>query len=244
MTAYDATMAALLDRARIDILLVGDSAGMVVMGQDSTRGVGMGEMATFTRAVAAARPAALIVSDMPAGAYGSAGDAAAGARELAAAGAQGVKVEGGAEVCAQVEAVVRAGVPVMGHIGYLPQTDAAPRRRGLTRKDAASLVESARALEGAGAFAIVLELVSSEAAARVTGAVRVPTIGIGSGPACDGQVLVAHDMLGLYERIRPSFARRYRDLASEITAAAREYRNDVEAGSFPSGSHSFSMGDA
>ena len=242
VTAYDATMATLLDRARIDILLVGDSAGMVIMGQDSTHGVSMDEMALFTRAVAAARAQALVVSDMPIGSYDNEDSAVSGARALVAAGAQGVKVEGGTEVCAQVAAIVASGVPVMGHIGYQPQTSSGTRRHGLTRENAAGLVGAARALESAGAFAMVLEMVSSEAAADVTASVGIPTIGIGSGSSCDGQVLVAHDMLGMYERIRPSFAKRYRDLASEITAAASEYRSDVESGAFPSEAHSFSMG--
>lgn len=241
LTAYDATMASLVDRAGIDVILVGDSAGMVIMGQESTLGVGMDEMSLFVSAVAAARPRALLVADMPAGSYGDAGSAASNAARLASLGAQAVKVEGGAEVAAQVRAISSRGVGAMGHIGYQPQSGG-PRRRGLTRADADSLVASAQALEGAGAFAVVLEMLSSEAAAAVTRAVRIPTIGIGSGPSCDGQVLVLHDMLGMYERLRPSFARRYRDLASEITAAASEYRADVESGAFPAAPHSFSMG--
>ncbi|MDD9826159.1 MAG: 3-methyl-2-oxobutanoate hydroxymethyltransferase [Thaumarchaeota archaeon] len=243
LTAYDATMASLVDRAGIDVILVGDSAGMVVMGQDDTLGVGMAEMSLFVSAVAAARPGALVVADMPAGSYAGAAAAASNAARLAALGAPAVKVEGGAEVAGQVRAIAARGIGVMGHIGYQPQSGG-PRRRGLTRADADSLVASAQALEGAGAFAVVLEMLSSEAAGAVTRAVGIPTIGIGSGPSCDGQVLVLHDMLGVYERLRPAFARRYRDLASEITSAAAEYRADVESGAFPSSAHSFSMGAA
>ena len=248
VTAYDATMASLFDRGGVDLILVGDSAAMVVMGHDTTQKIGMDEMCMLTAAVAAAGPDALVVSDMPFMSYQpDARVAIANAGRLVRAGARAVKLEGGARVAQHVSEITACGIPVMGHVGFLPQTGGmadASIRQGMNGDAISSLVNDARALEDAGAFAIVLEMVSREAAAQITGSVSIPTIGIGSGPECDGQVLVAHDLLGMYERIKPSFAKRYRELASEIAAAVAEYKADVESGTFPSDEHSFSTDGA
>ena len=246
VTAYDYTMASLVDRGGADIVLVGDSAGMVVMGQDSTLGVGMDEMCLFTSSVAAARPSALVVADMPFMSYQpSPGTAVANAGRLVRAGAQAVKLEGGAEAAESVGRIAACGIPVMGHLGFQPQTGdmrGGGRRRGGDEEAIRGLVGDARALEDAGAFSIVLEMVSTEAAAEITGSVGIPTIGIGSGAACDGQVLVVYDLLGMYDRIRPAFAKRYREMGEEIASAVSEFARDVESGAFPAGEHGFSMG--
>ncbi len=243
VTAYDYTMASLLDRAGMDILLVGDSAAMVMMGHDSTQKIGMDEMCLFTSSVAAGTSGALVVADMPFMSCQSPDAAAKNADRLVHAGAHGVKIEGGCEMALHAARIAEHGIPVMGHIGYCPQTgiSGASKRCAMSEGAVSGLVGDALALEEAGAFALVLEMVSAEGAARITDTVGIPTIGIGSGPACDGQVLVGQDMLGMYERIRPSFARRYRDLASEITAAAAEYRDDIVSGAFPAPEHGFSM---
>lgn len=243
ITAYDSTMASLLDRSGVDVLLVGDSAAMVMMGHDSTQRIGMDEMCLFTASVATVKPHALVVADMPFMSYQpSIKVGVSNAKRLVNAGAQAVKLEGGLKMARHVAQIVASGIPVMGHIGFLPQTDST-KRRGMNDAALGSLVDDAQALESAGAFAIVLEMVSSEAAAQITRSVKIPTIGIGSGVLCDGQVLVAQDMLGMYERIKPSFVKRYRNLAKEITAAVLEYKNDVESGAFPADEHWFSMGD-
>lgn len=245
VTAYDFTMASLFDRAGMDILLVGDSAAMVMMGHDSTQRIGMDQMCLFTSSVAAAEPNALVVADMPFMSYQpSPSTALANAGRLVRAGAQAVKVEGGAEIVEQIRRIDAHGIPVMGHIGFLPQTDpisSTSKRCGMNESEISTLVDNARALESAGAFALVLEMISIEGAAKITESVRIPTIGIGSGPMCDGQVLVGQDMLGMYERLRPSFAKRYLDLADQITRAATEYKNEIISGAFPAAKHGFSM---
>ena len=246
VTSYDYTMAALCERAGIDVLLVGDSAGMVMLGHAGTERVTMSHMCTFTSAVAAARREALLVADLPFMSYqAGAGDAVRNSGRLVRAGADAVKLEGGAPACGAVRAVTGAGIPVMGHIGMQPQTAALSGgglARGRTPEEAAALAEDARALEEAGAFCVVLEMVSREAAAGVTRAVGIPTIGIGSGAGCDGQVLVLQDLLGMYERMRPRFAKRYAELAGAITGAVRRYREEVESGAFPAEEHGFPMG--
>lgn len=246
VTAYDYALASLCDRGGgIDVLLVGDSAAMVVLGQDGTAGATVGQMCMFTSAVARARKSALVVADMPFMSYQpGAQTAVRNAGRLVRAGADAVKVEGGRAASPIVRAIADAGVPVMGHIGLQPQTAALSggyRGTGRTAEEAGGLADDARSLEEAGAFSIVLEMVAREAAGAVTGAVGVPTIGIGSGAGCDGQVLVLHDLLGIYDRISPRFAKRYADLAPAVSSAVASYAADVKGGAFPADEHSFGM---
>ena len=239
VTSYDYTMTRICDGAGVDILLVGDSAGMVMLGYESTVPVTMDQMCLFTEAVGAARKSAMIVTDLPFMSYqASVEEAVANSGRLIKAGADAVKLEGGAEMAGTVSAIVRAGIPVMGHIGLQPQTAAlleGYRLRGRTTESAARLVGDARSLAGAGAFCIVLEMVSHDLAEAITGMAGVPTIGIGSGPGCSGQVLVLQDLLGMYER-KFSFVKRYRNLAAEIGGAVGEYVEDVREGRFPESS--------
>ena len=245
ITSYDYALAALCDRAGVDILLVGDSAGMVMLGYESTIPVTMEEMCTFTGAVGRARKESVVVADMPFMSYqAGADDAVRNAGRLVRAGADAIKMEGGAEMAPRVRAVADAGIPVMGHVGLQPQT--APlaggyRVQGRTATEAKELLDDATAVEEAGAFAIVFEMVAREAASAITGRLSVPTIGIGSGPGCDGQVLVLHDMLGLYGAIRPKFAKRYRSLSEDVTAAVSAYVGDVARGEFPAPENTFAM---
>ena len=245
VTAYDSTMAQLFDKANVDILLVGDSAGMVMMGQDSTQKVKMQDMCLFTASVSAIKPKALVVADMPIDSCKpDTKTAIVNAKRLYDAGARAVKLEGGTEIIKHVQGIIASGIPVMGHIGFLPQTGATngtSKKYGMEKSTIEKLVNDACTLESAGAFAIVLEMTSCEAAFQISQSVKIPTIGIGSGPSCDGQILVTHDLLGMYERIKPSFAKRYRNLANEITSAVSEYKQDVESGEFPASEHGFSM---
>lgn len=246
VTAYDYALASLCDRGGgIDVLLVGDSAAMVVLGQDGTAGATMGQMCMFTSAVARARKKALVVADMPFMSYQPGAQAAIrNAGRLVRAGADAVKVEGGRAVAPIVRAISDMGVPVMGHIGLQPQTAALSggyRGTGYTAEEAGGLAGDARSLEEAGAFSIVLEMVAREAAEYVTGTIGVPTIGIGSGAGCDGQVLVLHDLLGIYDRISPRFAKRYADLAPAVSEAVASYATEVKGGAFPADEHSFGM---
>src|SRR5688572_6987874 len=203
LTAYDATMARLLDRAGVDVLLVGDSVGVVVLGHEHTLPVTLDDMVHHTRAVARGATRALIVADMPFMTYqASVEDAVRNAGRLLQAGAAAVKLEGGVPIVAAVRRLVELGIPVMGHLGLQPQSlhqVGGYRRQAMQREDIEALVEEAHALERAGVFAVVLEAVGTEAARRVTEALAIPTIGIGAGPECDGQVLVSHDMLGLFD---------------------------------------------
>jgi 3-methyl-2-oxobutanoate hydroxymethyltransferase len=245
LTAYDYSMAAICDRAGVDILLVGDSAAMVVLGHPSTVPIGMAEMLLFCGAVSRGVKRAMVVGDMPFGSYQPSTSAAVeNAISLIKVGCDAVKLEGGAEIAEKVKAMVDAGVPVMGHIGLKPQTAAlweGYRLQGRTAESAERLMQDAQALEKAGAFSIVLEMVASEAAAAITRSVSIPTIGIGSGPECDGQVLVLHDMLGIYEDIRPKFVRRYAELAGQISSAVSGYAKDVKEGKFPGEQNTFHM---
>jgi len=245
ITSYDYTTAQLCDKTGIDILLVGDSGGMVMLGYENTIPVTMEQMCFFTQAVRAGRQNAMVVADMPFMSYqASKSQAIVNAGRLVKAGADAVKLEGGAEIRDTVRSIVEVGIPVMGHIGFQPQTTTLQegyRVQARTKDAALSLVQNAKALEEAGVFSIVLEMVTSEVSKIITESVRIPTIGIGSGPDCDGQVLVVHDVLGLYEKIKPKFAKRYLDLAGEIVKAVSEYRDDVVSGKFPSQEHSFSM---
>lgn len=245
ITAYDYTISQLCDKAGADILLVGDSAGMVMLGYDNTIPVTMDQMCMFTEAVARGRQNALVVADMPFMSYqASKSQAIENAGRLVKAGADAVKLEGGTEIKDTIHGIVEIGIPVMGHIGFQPQTTTLQegyKVQAKTKDSAIRLIESAKALEEAGAFSIVLEMVTRETSKIISGAISIPTIGIGSGPDCDGQVLVVHDMLGLYEKIKPKFAKRYLELSSSIIQAVESYRNDVVSGKFPGTEHSFSM---
>jgi 3-methyl-2-oxobutanoate hydroxymethyltransferase len=243
VTAYDAPTARIADGAEVDMILVGDSLANVVLGYEDTLQVTVADMAHHIAAVARAKPAALIVGDMPWMSYHSTvSEAVHNAAALVRAGAQAVKLEGGAKRSAVVAAIVDAEVPVMGHIGLTPQSVHAMggyRVQGREAGAAEALVEDALALVAAGVFAVVLEAVPDVVAARITEALPVPTIGIGAGPACDGQVLVMHDLLGLEDRVTPKFVRRYADLKADATAAVAAYASDVRTGRFPSPAESY-----
>ena len=242
LTAYDALTAHVFDEAGIPVLLVGDSAGMVVFGHDTTIPVTLDELIPLTAAVVRGTSRALIVADLPFGSYQASPEAAlaAGIRFLKEAGAHAVKLEGGHRVLRQAEELVAAGIPVMGHLGLTPQSVNAfggyrVQGRG---EDGERLLQDAKALEAAGAFAVVLECVPAELAARVTGAVSIPTIGIGAGPGCDAQVLVWQDMAGLSPRT-PKFVKRYADLSGVLGQAARSFADEVVGGQFPSEEYSY-----
>jgi 3-methyl-2-oxobutanoate hydroxymethyltransferase len=245
LTAYEYSTARICDRADIDILLVGDSAGMVVLGYASTMPVSMQEMRIFCGAVARGTKRAMIVGDMPFGSYQVGPSVAVeNAVQLIKAGCDAVKLEGGSEIIDTIDAIVDAGIPVMGHIGLRPQTSSlweGYKLQGRMKEGAIKLIEDANVLEKAGVFSIVLEMVASEVADVITKSLSIPTIGIGSGPTCDGQVLVLHDMLGIYEDIRPKFVKRYAELSKEIFDAVSSYNNDIKAGMFPDESNTFHM---
>lgn len=240
LTAYDYTMARLLDSAGIDVLLVGDSLGMVVMGYETTLPVTLDAMVHHTRAVSRGTSRALVVADMPFLTYQvSVEDTVRNAgRLIAEGGAAAVKLEGGGAAVEACARLVECGIPVMGHLGLLPQSVhqlGGFRQQATTAADAEQLLADAQALEAAGAFAIVLESIPAEVARTVTGDLQIPTIGIGAGPYCDGQVLVSFDMLGMSQDGVPPFVRRYADLGEQIAAAARAYAGDVRDGRFPGG---------
>jgi 3-methyl-2-oxobutanoate hydroxymethyltransferase len=228
LTAYDYPMARLLDESGVDVILVGDSLGMVVLGFPDTTSVTMEHMVHHCAAVARGVKTALIVADLPIGSYSTPGAALANARRLVAAGAQAVKLEGAR--AAEIRAIVEAGIPVMAHLGMLPQhvvEEGGYRVKGKSPGEAAALMDQARLVEAAGAFAIVLELVQPDAAARISQAAAVPTIGIGSGPACDGQVLVIHDLIGLFPWFRPRFAKPEADVATAIRSAIAAFQKRI-----------------
>jgi 3-methyl-2-oxobutanoate hydroxymethyltransferase len=242
LTAYDALTAHVFDEAGIPVLLVGDSAGMVVFGHDTTIPVTLDELIPLTAAVVRGTSRALVVADLPFGSYQSSPEAAltAGVRFLKEAGAHAVKLEGGHRVLRQAEELVAAGIPVMGHLGLTPQSvnvfgGYRVQGRG---EDGERLLQDAKALEAAGAFAVVLECVPAELAARVTGALSIPTVGIGAGPGCDAQVLVWQDMAGLSPRT-PKFVKRYADVAGVLGQAARSFADEVVGGQFPSEEYSY-----
>ena len=244
LTAYDYPTARLLDEAGVDVLLVGDSLGMVAQGYESTLPVTMEEMLHCTRAVRRGTRHALLVADMP---YGSYHDDPAGAvrnavRFVKEAGAEAVKIEGGERRMDLIARVVDAEIPVMGHIGLTPQSVNAFggfRVQGKTAEAGEQILRDARAVEAAGAFSIVLESIPRELAAQITAELRIPTIGIGAGPDCDGQVLVIHDLIGLSFGHKPKFTRRYANVGEIISRAAAEYCRDVQQGSFPSDEESY-----
>ena len=246
VTAYDATMAALLDQAGVDVLMVGDSLGMVVQGRENTLSVTLDEMVYHCASVARARPKAHIVCDLPFLSYQvSEEDALRSAGRLLKEGlAESVKLEGGRAMAPAVRKIVAAGIPVMGHIGLTPQSVhqmGGFRVQGKTSVAAEMLIGDARALEDAGAFSIVIEGVPSEVGQAVTDAVRIPTIGIGAGPGTDGQVLVCYDLLGMYAGLSPKFVKRFAELGEKTKSAVAEYVNEVQSGSFPGVEHTFAM---
>ncbi|MGH9392664.1 MAG: 3-methyl-2-oxobutanoate hydroxymethyltransferase [Terriglobales bacterium] len=246
LTAYDYTFARLLDEAGIDLLLVGDSWGMTVAGEETTLAVTLEEMLVATRSVRRGVRRALVVADMPYGSYHAGTRAAVrnAIRLVKEAGAEAVKLEGGARRAEVAAAIVAAEVPVMVHIGLTPQSVHAQsgyRVQGTTEAAAAQLVLDAQALEAAGCFALVLEGIPRELAAAITARLAIPTIGIGAGPDCDGQVLVLHDLLGLSFRPRPKFVRAYAELGGLVRAAAEAYRQDVETGHFPADRESYHL---
>ncbi len=244
LTAYDANSAALLDELGVPVILVGDSLGMVALGYGSTVPVTLEDMLHHTRAVVRGAPNSLVVGDLPFGTYqdGPSQALAAAVRMLKEGGANAVKLEGGGPMVEVTRHLVRAGIPVMSHLGLTPQ--AVNQFGGFkvqARDDAAGeqLVADALALAEAGAFAVVLECIPAELAARVTAALEVPTIGIGAGAACDAQVLVWHDLLGLTSGRRPRFVKAYADLRSEIAGAVKAYVSEVEDGEFPGPEHAY-----
>lgn len=248
LTAYDAPTAALVDACDIDIILVGDSLGMVMLGRGDTLSVTVDEMAHHCRAVTGSVSRALVVADMPFLSYEtSPADALRNAGRLfREGGVRAVKLEGAGPYLPQIRALVDAGIPVMGHLGLTPQRVAELggfKVQGKTADAARRLLDDALALERAGCFSVVLECVPAPVAARVTAALSIPTIGIGAGPDCDGQVLVLHDMLGLQDRIAPRFVKRYANLAGQVTAAVTAYKQEVESGAFPGPEHGFAMSD-
>jgi len=243
LAAYDATMARLLDRAGIDVLLVGDSLGTVILGYDTTLPVTLEAMLHHTRAVRNGTARALVVADMPFLTYQvSAAQALRNAgRLLQEGGAAAVKLEGGAAIADTVERLVAIGIPVMGHVGLTPQSVhqlGGFRSFGKRPEEAEKVAEDARRLERAGAFAVVLESVPSALAAAVTAELKIPTIGIGAGPDCDGQVLVSYDAFGLFDSFVPKFVKQYAKLGDAVTQAAKDYIADVQGGRFPAPEHS------
>jgi 3-methyl-2-oxobutanoate hydroxymethyltransferase len=246
ITAYDYTSAQIVDRAGIPMILVGDTLGMVVLGYPTTIPVTVDEIIHHTRAVVRGSQQALVIADMPFLSYTTAEQAVHTAgRFLQEAGAHAVKLEGGVAVAPTVRRIVELGVPVMGHIGFTPQSEHQLGRRvqGRRAEDARRLIEDALALEQAGAFAVVLELVPAELAREITARLRVPTIGIGAGPWCDGQVQVWHDLLGAYTDFVPRHSKRYANLAETIAAALQSYAADVREGTFPTMEHGSTMKD-
>ena len=248
VTAYDAPGARLADAAGIDLILVGDTAAMVVLGHKSTVPVTIDEMIVMTRTVARAARRPLVIGDMPFGSYQvSDEDAVRNAVRFVKDGySDAVKLEGAGPSVERAKAIVGAGIPVMAHIGLTPQSATMLggfKAQGRTAEKARRLYADARALEAVGCFALVLEAVPAPVAARITAALTIPTIGIGAGADCDGQVLVYHDLLGLYEGNAPRFVKRYANLAGEIREALERYAEDVRTGAFPEQQHTYAMPD-
>jgi 3-methyl-2-oxobutanoate hydroxymethyltransferase len=230
LTAYDFPMARLLDESGIPLLLVGDSVGMVVLGYPDTTHVTMGEMEHHVRAAARAKPRALLAADLPYRSYDTAETALTNARRLVAAGAEAVKAEGGRSIREQVRAIVAAGIPFLGHLGMLPQhvlEEGGYHIKGKKEPERESLLADAEALVEAGAFAIVLELITPLVATEITRQVPIPTIGIGSGPGCDGQILVVHDLLGLWPWYTLKHVKPKLNAAAQFKAAVQEWKNEL-----------------
>ncbi len=240
LTAYDYTMARLLDVAGVDGILVGDSLGMVVQGHEHSISVTLDEVIYHTRCVARGVRRSLLVADMPFMSFQISPQQALenAGRLLKEGGARAVKLEGGVRSAAKIEAIASADIPVMGHIGLTPQS--VHRLGGFrVQRDEDKLMEDALATEKAGAFAVVVECVPAEVAQKITAAVKIPTIGIGAGVGCDGQILVCHDMLGLFDDFRPRFVKQYDDLGRDIVRAVESYCREVREGKFPGPEHSF-----
>jgi 3-methyl-2-oxobutanoate hydroxymethyltransferase len=247
ITSYDYWSAKICDNTGIDIILVGDSGGMVMLGYNSTVPVNMKEMLIFSKAVSLGTKRSLIVSDMPFGSYQvGIKHAVRNAIRFIKTGSDAVKLEGGMEIIDRIKAIKEVGIPVMGHIGLKPQTTKlweGYRVQGNTAIGGSQLLKEAIELEKAGVFAIVLEMVTSEVADLISRNVKIPTIGIGSGPHCDGQVLVLHDMLNLYDNIKPRFVKTYTNLSETILNAIHNYITDVKTGKFPEDRHSYKIED-
>jgi len=246
VTAYDATMARLLDEAGVDVILVGDSLGMVVQGLPNTLPVTVDEVCYHARAVARAIRRAHLVGDLPFMSYQASIEQAlvSSGRLLKEGGCEAVKLEGGEALADTVRAIVRAGIPVMGHVGLTPQSVHAMggfRVQGKGEDAAARIVADARAIEQAGAYSLVIEGVPADLAHRITDAVSIPTIGIGAGPECDGQVLVCYDLLGMVRDLKPKFVKRYAELGDAVVDATRAFVEEVRSGAFPAAEHSFGM---
>ena len=245
VTSYDFTLASLCDKAGIDILLVGDSAGMVMLGYQNTIPVTMEQMCMFTEAVSRARQNSLLVADLPFMSYQvNIDEAIKNSGRLVKAGADAVKLEGGSVMSETINAIVDVGIPVMGHIGLQPQTTVLSQGykvQGKTKDSAMKLIQDAKELEEAGVFSIALEMVSHEVAEIISENISIPTIGIGSGAGCNGQVLVVHDLLGMYDKIRPKFVKRYMSLSEDIVKSIENYTHDIKSGLFPSEENWFSM---
>jgi 3-methyl-2-oxobutanoate hydroxymethyltransferase len=244
LTAYDYPFASIVDEAGIDIILVGDSLGMVVQGLDNTLPVTMDEMIYHTKMVSRASKNSMVIGDMPFMSYQTGIDDAVwnAGRFLKEAGATAVKLEGGAEVAEHIKAMTRSDIPVMAHIGLTPQSIhkmGGYKVQGKTDEAAAKLIEEASIVEDAGAFSLLLEAIPMELAGKITEQLSIPTIGIGAGPYCDGQVLVLHDVLGLFERFVPKFIKKYANLKKDVLDAIKNYKSEVEDGSFPSDKESF-----
>lgn len=243
LTAYDYSMARLVDEGGIQMILVGDSLGMTMLGYENTLPVTMQEMLHHTAAVSRGVKNALVVADMPFMSYQVSTEQALenAGHFLKSSGAGAVKIEGGQERYETVKALVENGIPVLGHIGLTPQSikKTGYKVKGRTDQAASMLIDDAKALSAAGVFALVLECIPAELAAGITNAVPVPTIGIGAGNACDGQMLVLHDILGIYDQISPKFVKRYADVGSVVKDAISNYKKEVENGSFPDDDHSY-----
>lgn len=249
LTAYDYSTAKLIDASGIDSVLVGDSLGMVMLGYEDTLSVTMEDMIHHTKAVARGVKDALVVSDLPFMSYQtSVYDAVTNAGRLIKEGrAQAVKLEGGLEVCPQIKAIVEASIPVMAHLGLTPQSVNAFggfKVQGKDEEAARSLIEQAKAVEAAGAFAVVLECIPAKLADLITKSISIPTIGIGAGNGCDGQVLVYQDMLGLYSDFTPKFVKRYAEIGPQMQTAIEDYITEVKSGAFPAAEHTFALSDA
>jgi len=245
LTAYDYPMARLVDDGGIDIILVGDSLGMVVLGYDSTLPVTMDDMIRHTQAVRRGTEYALLVGDLPYKSYDTAKDAIANAqRFMNKAGCDAVKLEGGTESLGAAEAIIGAGIPLMGHLGLTPQSIeklGGYKVQGKTAEGAKIIIEDAKKLEKAGCFSLVLECIPSPIAKIITQELKIPTIGIGAGKDCDGQVLVTNDMVGLFDRFLPKFVKQYVSLSGQILEGITSYKRDVEDGKFPSKEHEFTI---
>jgi len=247
LTAYDYPMARILDDAGIDIVLVGDSLGMVVLGYDSTLEVTMDDMIRHAQAARRGTKRALLVGDMPYKSFDTPADAVKNARRfIEEAGCAAVKLEGGADVIEQTKAMVAAGIPVMGHLGLTPQSAdklGGFKVQGRDAEKAKEILADAKKLEDAGCFSIVLECVPDRLAKMVTDESGIPTIGIGAGIHCDGQVLVLYDMIGLFDRFTPKFVKKYANVSGEVSAGIKAFISEVRSGAFPGGEHSFKMKD-